>query len=410
MAFSSGREAKLLQLSRRMGEVQLRKLVSELLREEEQSKALIDSLPIGIILLDTEFSMRSLNRAANRCLLLEKRVCQTRSKSYPIWYGLANEELAGWLERELQSESPTERREFRVYDNRNQEYIYQIEVSSLVRGGLIEGWILLIDNISELRAKERKWQQAEMLESLSALTAGVAHEIKNPLAAMNLYVQLIRKMLGQEDPDRLKTYDELLEYSQIVLDEIDRLNAFVTDFLLTVRPLELDRSPNSLNQLLENALELIKVELETQQIHLEVFLGDSLPPVGLDEPVFKRLLLNLSQNAIQAVEERRKKADGDFIGKISIKTSFDEDFVYLEIQDNGCGMSEEVQKKIFEPFFTTKNRGSGLGMTMVLRILQTYGGDLQFQSGENTGTRITVKLPHFDKKIKIFLTDQFSAV
>ena len=117
--------------------------------------------------------------------------------------------------------------------------------------------------------------------------------------------------------------------------------------------------------------------------------------------MFHRLLLNIVQNAIQAIEEKAEKMD--YTGQLQLASYQKNEKIYLEIADNGCGMSEATRKKILEPFFTTRAKGSGLGMTMVLRILQTHNGDLQIQSEEGKGTLLRIILPIFQKQQKLLV-------
>lgn len=405
-------------ISPRMGKEQLFQLARELLLEQEQIEALVQSLPIGVVILGRDFAIHSMNRAAKRCSLFAVQNLGTSgslgsvaTSSVPIWYELKNEELAKWLEIQLGGNSAPQGRDFLVSPNDRDysgpEKVYRIETSSMVQGGLIEGWLILASDVTELAYQQRKNQQRDILSSLSTVTAGVAHEIKNPLAAMDLHVQLIRKLLHRESH---KQQDQLLEYIGIVSEEIQRLNTFVTDFLVTVRPLELELRRHSLNDILMGVFELIHVEVEEKKIELEVDLAEQLPLVTLDPSMFKRLLLNVTQNSIQAIEERFQGFEGmeayNYKAWLKVRTYSNDDFVFFELKDNGCGMSEETKKKLFEPFYTTRAKGSGLGMTMVLKVLQTHKGELQVQSELGVGTCLQLRLPRFEQEQKLLVSPQ----
>ncbi len=450
MAFFSGCDTlfsssgEWLKRSERLSKERLQYLVKELAKELEQGEILLQSLPIGIILLNKDFHLQLANRAARRSPLFFSAFPQHGPLAQkPIWQGLSNEELAHWLESELQTNGVSQPREFHYFDERNELHVIRIEISSQVRSGFIEGWIILISDISELRQQERKVQQLDILASLATVTAGVAHEIKNPLTAMSLHVQLMERLLHKLgaagpmaevpacsksrhssqadwplDPECLPQ-EQLLEYCGIIREEIERLNTFVSDFLMTVRPLELELLSQDIHQVIWACLELLQPELENKGIALELALAEELPKVALDTGMFKRLLLNLLQNAIQSIEEKKEReeqqqsdavcipgvpvAPQHYGGRLFLKSYLQDDKVYLEIADNGCGMSEEVKKKILEPFFTTRAKGSGLGMTMVLRILQTHNGDLQIQTEEGRGSVLRISLPVFHREQKLLV-------
>ena len=418
MAFFSGRNSifnsnsERLRRSKRLGNLgkeQLQHWVKELSDDLQQGEALLQSLPIGIILLNRDFHLQLMNRAVQRCPLFFARQGTSQQNNSPIWHALDHDELAHWLATELQGNGVIQPREFQFFDSNNELRVTRVEISSQVRNGTIEGWIILISDVSELRRQERRVQQLDILASLSTVTAGVAHEIKNPLAAMSLHIQLMQRLLKKSNPeaDGAFLHEQLIEYCGIVQEEIERLNIFVTDFLLTVRPLELELVKQNIHKVLLACLELLQPELINKGISLDLQLAKELPDVALDESMFKRLLLNLMQNSLLAIEEKAESLQSQlceiYQGKLTLNSYLKNDKVYLEIQDNGCGMNKETQKKIFEPFFTTRAKGSGLGMTMVLRILQNHNGDLQIQSEEGCGTMLRIALPVFYQEQRLLL-------
>ena len=388
---------------KRLGKEQLQYLIRELGKDLEQGEILLQSLPIGIILLNKDFHLQLMNRAAKRCpLLFSQQSNNIYNPNYPIWNCLRNEDLANWLETELQGGGVPQPREFQHFDLNNDLHVTRIEISSQVHNGSIEGWIILVTDVSELRQQERKVQQLDILASLSTVTAGIAHEIKNPLAAISLHIQLMQRLLRKNEfqsNHEAAQHKQLFEYCDIVQEEIEHLNTFVTDFLLTVRPLELELLPQNIEQVLQTCLELLEPELKDKNIQLFLDLAEDVPQVALDTVMFKRLLLNLLLNAIQAIEEKKEQLQASiqslYIGNVTLRSYYNKDKIHLEIIDNGCGMSDETKKKILEPFFTTRAKGSGLGMTMVLRILQTHNGDLQIQTTEGEGSIMRIILPTF---------------
>ena len=398
--------------SKRLGKEQLQYLVKELARDLKQGETLLQSLPIGIIVLNRAFHLQLMNRAARRCpLFAPHQKASMNNKKRPIWQGLSHEKLAMWLQGQLQGEGAPSPREFDYFNVNHEPCIMRIEISSQVRNGAIEGWIILLTDVSQLRQQERKLQQLDILASLFTVTAGVAHEIKNPLAAISLHIQLMQRLLRQAPPCEASPTakgtlqsplnSQLQEYCAIVHEEIERLNTFVTDFLLTVRPMELELRSENIHQIILTCVELLEPELKNKNIQLKLDLSENLPNVALDASMFHRLLLNIVQNAIQAIEEKAEQLL--YTGRLQLASYQKDEKIYLEIADNGCGMSEATRKKILEPFFTTRTKGSGLGMTMVLRILQTHNGDLQIQSEKGKGTLLRIILPVFQKQQKLLV-------
>ena len=242
MAFFSNQNSS--ERIKRLGREQLQQLVRDLGRDLKQGETLLQSLPIGIVVLNKAFHLQLMNRAARRCpLFAPRQKTSLGNKKRPIWHGLSHEELAMWLQAQLQGEGVPLPREFDYFNVNHEPCIMRIEISSQVRNGAIEGWIILLTDVSQLRQQERKLQQLDILASLFTVTAGVAHEIKNPLTAISLHIQLMQRLLRQAPPCETSPTKgalqsplnkQLQEYCAIVHEEIERLNTFVSDFLLTV--------------------------------------------------------------------------------------------------------------------------------------------------------------------------------
>jgi signal transduction histidine kinase len=160
-----------------------------------------------------------------------------------------------------------------------------------------------------------------------------------------------------------------------------------------MRPSKPERQRVKLHQILEESLMALRPELESREIRVELSFSEELPELDLDPNQIKQAFYNIIRNAYQAVDQ----ADGE----ISIATSFSDYEVKVSISDNGSGISPEMMGAMFEPFHTTKSEGTGLGMLIVRRILREHGGELEMESEESMGTKVTLYFPRTDKQVRL---------
>ena len=228
----------------------------------------------------------------------------------------------------------------------------------------------------ELQAMEDHVKRVEKMAAIGEMAAGLAHEIKNPLASLSGSIQLLKEDI-RYDPD----HDRLM---QIILREADRLSLLVSNFLLYARPPAGKVEPVELDKVLIETTELFKKDGSTDgristTSNIESGIWIEMDPVHL-----RQILWNLLLNAAEAI---------DGAGKISIEMYGERNKdVWVKIVDDGCGMPREILKSIFDPFFTTKTSGTGLGLSIVHRILQAYDSRLDVDSEPNKGTSVTLKL------------------
>jgi len=251
----------------------------------------------------------------------------------------------------------------------------------LIRKKSIQGKVLHIEDVTVKRQEEARLHRAESLASLTTLAAGVAHEIKNPLASMGIHIQIMQKELEMEEiPDKAA----LASYLSVVNEEIERLNGIVVDFLFAVRPMDIQLRHTNLNILVEELVSFVHYELEEKNIGIQVSLDKNISLLMLDEKYIKQAVLNLVKNAEAAMETG---------GIISFATWEEGGSVYFSVRDTGIGISPENLTKIFEPYFTTKDFGSGLGLTLVYKIIKEHGGEISIKSREGKGTTFTLRFP-----------------
>jgi two-component system, NtrC family, sensor histidine kinase HydH len=243
----------------------------------------------------------------------------------------------------------------------------------------------------KVEAKERQRledeiRRSERLTAIGHLSAGLAHEIRNPLGIIRVTTQLL---------SREKSNDETIaEYCQVLQEETNRLNRLLTDFLNFARPKEPDRQDIRLGELIEEGINLTKPLFDEAGIVLE----QSLTPieevwVKVDKDQMKQVILNLLLNALEAQKEVHSRQ-----GKIFIEGIKSEDGVGFAIVDQGSGISEEVLTDIFNPFFTTKEKGTGLGLSVVHRILEQHKGKITLVNLPVGGVRAEVLLTSSDSQ------------
>jgi signal transduction histidine kinase len=217
---------------------------------------------------------------------------------------------------------------------------------------------------------------------LTTVAAGVAHEIKNPLASIGIHLQLLRKAFQRK---KSLSLDDARRYLDIIDEEIERLNTIVVDFLFAVRPMDVHLRLENINRIVEELCAFVEPELAQHRIVIRRNFGGYIPKVLVDENLIKQAVLNIVKNAMNAME-----AGG---GTLTVTTRLQQDHVALSISDTGIGMSEQTLAKIFEPYFTTKPTGSGLGLTMVFKVVKEHHGEINVVSHPGEGTTFTMVLP-----------------
>jgi PAS domain S-box-containing protein len=341
--------------------------------EIDRLETVLDSLNEGVMVCDPQHHLLMANKFADRYL----PQTHYEHENEPIWKLLRNDRVREFLEQTLVSGDRVEEREFDV-ELKNTQRLLSISVLPLVRNHQVSGSLIYVEDITEKRGKEARLRRAENLASLTTLAAGVAHEIKNPLGSLSIHIQLIQKAVAG---NQLSALDK---YIGVVNEEIDRLNRIVVDFLFAVRPMDLELREGNINAVISELVEFVRYELDAARIACVMDLCEKLPLIDFDERYMKQALLNLIKNAMAAM------SDG---GTLTITTAFNDMEIQISVKDTGTGISEENLPKIFEPYFTTKPTGTGLGLTLVFKIIREHRGDLSVKSREGEGSDFTITLP-----------------
>jgi signal transduction histidine kinase len=211
----------------------------------------------------------------------------------------------------------------------------------------------------ELQRTFEQLLQAEKLAALGELSAGIVHEVRNPLGAIKGAVEILEDELAENSPRR--------EFADLAKKEVERLDKLVGEFLRFARPATLLVEPNDLNNIVESVAALIANQAASQSVFIEKDLQRNLPKVSVDGEQIKQVLLNLAINSLQAMKRG---------GRLTLRTLRNEKFCVIEIEDTGSGIDAEILPKIFDPFFTTKEKGVGLGLSIAHKIVAQHNGKL----------------------------------
>jgi two-component system, sporulation sensor kinase E len=256
-------------------------------------------------------------------------------------------------------------------------------------GGKFRGVLLILADITRQRKSEAETSLVERLDFLGHLTAGVAHEIGNPISSLFIQTQLIeRQVVRLPSPQREKISRTL----SIIREELRRLDGIVRQFLKTLRPETLQLHENDLAEVVEEVAELVERELNQKHISLvREYAGGDIRG-RMDKDLIKQAVLNLIKNAAQAM------VGG---GEITIRLERENAYLKLAVSDQGTGIPGDKIPRLFEPFFTTRETGSGMGLLVVYKAIRQHGGYVEVSSQAGEGTTFTIWLPRRPKKIKL---------
>ncbi|KAF5036686.1 Adaptive-response sensory-kinase SasA [anaerobic digester metagenome] len=339
----------------------------------------MESIHDGVILTDEKLTVLYAN---SNCRNL---VPMARLRSYEgmaLAKVLEDEHVLRYIELNVQQKAGDEDNEF-TFQKGDKLQTIAVTVfsykSSLER--IRSSYVVMLSDVTEHNANEARLRRSENLASMTTMAAGVAHEIKNPLAAMAIHLQLLRKAFGRKES---LTLDDAKRYLDVLDEEINRLNSIVVDFLFAVRPMDTRLRLGQIRRTLEEVAKFVAPELAEHHVKLKLDFPNSLPRLEYDEHLIKQALLNLIKNAMNAMEGG---------GMLILQARHDQNQVLLKVIDTGIGMDEQTQLKIFEPYFTTKATGTGLGLTVVYKIMKEHKGDITVQSKLGEGTTFTLYFP-----------------
>ena len=221
-------------------------------------------------------------------------------------------------------------------------------------------------------------------DEIASLAGGLAHEIKNPLSTIGMNLDLLLEDIQQGDAARDRRMRTKI---QTVQKECRHLEEILDAFLQFARVRELDLVKCNLNELIGEFIEFFRPQADENQIEISPHLAADLPSVMLDRPLFRQVLMNLALNALQAMPEG---------GMIELQSYSRDNRVFLDVIDNGAGMTETTKQKMFQAFYSTKPGGNGLGLPTIYKIVESHNGTITCESEPDRGTRFIISLPIAD--------------
>lgn len=398
----------------KLSPAQIQQLVHDLSERNEAFSAIFQSLSTGLIIVNTDWQLEEINKAAERYIPFLLHPDEARAEEKRLWDIIDDSDIAAFLKNCAENDKTNVSDEYTLATAGGSVRFVDVSVMPLVQGGELAGSIVTIDDVTEKRNQEILLHRMETLAGLTNLAAGVAHEIKNPLGAISIHIQLMQKAIKKKrDGDGNLPDPKFMEnYLDIVNQEIDRLNKIVVDFLMAVRPISAQLELIEPNALLEQFVSFFKPEFTEKHVAIVTRFCKDCPRLLLDQKLFREVIVNLAQNALFAITERfgegaDEKAFSSCSGRLTITTELKDDKYIVQFADNGSGMEAETAARVFEPYFTTKANGTGLGLAMTYKIIKEFSGDIAVQSQKNEGTVfvITLPVPQKDRRLLTYTGD-----
>jgi PAS domain S-box-containing protein len=346
------------------------------------ARNILQSIPTGILTVNRNGVITAVNPAAEA--VLKRSAAGLLGKAYESTFAggdLIREALDGALKHHRhvsQKDVPYE-----GVNGRPQT----IRVSTVeLKGddGRPAGVLLQAQDVTEWLGLEQRVRVAEKLAALHTLSAGVAHELRNPLSAIDLNRHLLEEELLEHGPPT----SEAMHYLQILNAECRRLSAILDNFMKFARPSSVDSHEVDIHRVIEHIVTLMQLEAQEHNIHLEYRVGKDLPRALGDETQISQVLVNVIVNAFHAMP------DGGHCHITADSCAADgKRWVEISVRDTGIGIPEEALPRLFDPFYTTKPGGSGLGLAIAYRIMQDHGGLIRVTSVPGNGTAVELKFP-----------------
>lgn len=375
-----------------------------LVQEKGLLETIFQSIQEGVIVIDGSGRVDYANRAAENLMGFSLESAKGRPVSRYLreidWERILSLDAGEWsklISREIEISYPEHR-----YVN-----FYIVPLSSAPDRE--KGAVIILRDMTGDREQEASMLESERLNAVKLLAAVVAHEIGNPLNALDIHLQLLDREIGELSSaecrmpivegkktgnieQEAKGLENLKELVQVARNEVRRLDLIITQFLRAIRPTTPKLVLLQIETLLKETLTLLKQEIQNRNIEVEIERSERLPKISVDRNQMKQAFFNIIRNAFQAMP------DG---GSLIISLSSSDQFLGISFRDTGVGISPENFGRIFEPHHTTKPDGSGLGLMIVQRIIQDHGGQIEVVSKPNKGTRFTILLPLVERRIRL---------
>jgi PAS domain S-box-containing protein len=339
--------------------------------EVEKLQQFIDETSFAVVLLDREGIVTHINELAIKLLRLKPEFNSVKLLLGESYRDIFVPELAAACEELLQKALNGDRETLQPYLEGDKILLKTAFSIRSTVNEQVAGAALLAHDVTEINQLRDEVGRMERLSLVGQMAASITHEIRNPMAVIRGFVQLIQERSGQTHHD----------YFRIVMEELDRVNSIISDFLSLAQNRALAMEMSSLNDIISDMKPLLEADANLRGQSLLVELGEDMPSIMVNDREIKQLLLNLARNGMEAMDEK---------GILTITTEYKDNVIELRIVDVGIGIPQEKMNKLFEPFFTTKTRGTGLGLPLCLSIAERHNGRIDAYSTEGKGTTFVV--------------------
>lgn len=392
MPIKQGFLDKLIERLDKLDSKSLQTQFMRLVQERGLLETIFQSIQEGVVVLDGAGSVTYANRAVQKLLGVEvddaggrKLKAIMREMDVEQVLELGKTEWAGLVSREIEIFYPEHR--FISF--------YAVPVAGSEIEGV--GAVLILRDVTRDKEQEASNIESEKVNAVKLLAAGVAHEIGNPLNALNIHLQLLEReirRLGDKSGSG-SSGDSASDLEQMVgvcRTEVSRLDLIITQFLKAVRPAKPSMAPDKIDDVLKDVLNLMKHDVESRSINVAIRCPDQIPDINIDRDQIKQAFFNVIKNALQAMK------DGGIL-EISIK--IDSQYMHVAFADNGVGIDPEDLSHVFDAYYTTREKGSGLGLMIVQRIVQDHGGQIIIRSEPGEGTEFVILLPLVERRVHL---------
>ncbi len=338
------------------------------------SDNLVENMPIGLVAIDNNRKVTSLNHVAGFILSLSAAEVIGKNATQVV-----PEELLKLLEN-LDTEKGVVEKEIDCTIREGK--VIPLEVSATLlndENGMFLGYVLLFKDLSEVSSLRKEIARSQRLASVGRLAAGVSHEIRNPLSSIKGFATYFK--------ERYHDVPENQQISNLMIQEVDRLNRVVGQLHEFARPITVSKKPINVRTFLENSLKLIERQTSEVNIKIQTRLDSEIDEIFVDPDRVNQVFLNLYLNAIESM-----KNGGNL--NVWLLRNEEKNGIKIRVQDTGTGISEDDLTHIFDPYFTTKASGTGLGLAIAHNIIEAHDGEIKVDSRLGQGTTVTILLPY----------------
>ncbi|RJP26616.1 MAG: PAS domain S-box protein [Candidatus Omnitrophota bacterium] len=381
----SGFLYRLLDRAEKIDKERIVDYLKDIANERDLLVHLFDSIHEGMIVIDVEEKVVYINKSARDILGLGDGINTPELQLVRL---LHHQPLLDLCREGMETEETIHSREFTLRRHDRLQFLLVSMIPLRIKGQRF-GTLYLFEDETEHKERDQKLREAEKLAALTTLSAGMSHEIRNPLNSLSIHLQLLQRHIKKKGIQDQEAEEVLTIFS----NEIKRLNDVIDRFLSAIKPSQPQLRLVSLYTLVTETLRLMEPEFLENHISVSLHEEGEWPYIEADETQLKQALINLLRNAIEAIDSQYEEEFNGKESEVFLRMVCKDGTVTLVFADTGKGIEPEDLPHIFEPYFTTKSRGTGLGLMIVDRIIREHNGSISVHSEPGQGTQFIVTFP-----------------